>query len=138
MTSPTAAVSACWKAASSTLPASRWWLASMRASGRGRLPAWLVRMRSLLRLMSTPLELGGLALLGEGARSFLEILGEIETLRRGLEHDLAAQLVHVPATHAHGRAHAERRVLDHLVRQPARHVEIFALGRHAIDQVGLI
>src|ERR1700730_3185911 len=137
-TSPTAALSDFWNAASSTLPASRWWLASMSASGRGRLPAWLVRMRSLLACMSTSLELGGLALLGEGARGFLEILGKIETLRRGLEHDLAAKLIHVPAPHAHGGAHAERRILDHLVRQPARHLEILALGRHAIDQVGLI
>src|SRR6266851_1486377 len=137
-TSLTAAVSDFWNAASSTLPASRWWLASMSASGRGRLPAWLVRMRSLLAFMSSPLELGGLALLGEGARGFVEILGEIEPLRRGLEHDLAAQLIHVAATHAYGGAHAERRILYHLLRQPASHLEIFALGRHAIDQVGLM
>src|SRR5260370_34858584 len=94
-------------------------------------------MRPLLAGMPTPLERGGLALLGEGARGFVEILGEIKTLRRGLEHDLAAQLIHVAATHAHGGAHAERRIPDHLVRQPASHLEIFALGRHAIDQIGL-
>src|SRR5258707_6847264 len=102
-TSPTATASDFWKAASSTLPASRWWLASIRASGRGRLPAWLVRMRSLLRLMSAPLELGRLAFLGEGLGGFVEILGEVKPLRRGLEHDLAAQLIHVPQPHAHGR-----------------------------------
>jgi len=35
-------------------------------------------------------------------------------------------------------AHAERRIPDHLVREIACHIEIVALGRHAIDQVGLV
>jgi len=50
-TSATDWVSFFWKAASSTLPASRWLLASIRSSGLGRLPAWLVRMASVLRRM---------------------------------------------------------------------------------------
>src|SRR5262249_14230776 len=94
-TSATDWVSVFWNAASLTLPVSRWALASMRSSGRGRLPAWLVRMRSLLLSMgvlpSASLELGRLALLGEGPRGLAEILGKIKLLRRAHEHHLAAE-----------------------------------------------
>src|SRR4029450_4781311 len=86
-----------WKVASSALPASCSALAAMRSSGLGRLPAWLGRSRSLLFFMSTSLEFARLALLGEGACSFLEILAEIKPLGRAHEHDLAAQPVHVVA-----------------------------------------
>src|SRR5579883_1591694 len=85
----------------------------------------------------TAFELVGLALLGEGAGGFLEILGEVEPFGRRHVHQLAAEAVHVPAPQTHRRAHAERRVLDHLVRELARLLEILALGRHAVDQVGL-
>src|SRR5262245_3899780 len=48
-TPATAARSSCWKRASSAdSPDSRARFASIRSSGRGRLPAWEVRMRSRL------------------------------------------------------------------------------------------
>src|SRR5579863_6009053 len=48
--SATAALSSCWNAASSVLsPSARARFAAISASGRGRLPTWLVRMRSALR-----------------------------------------------------------------------------------------
>src|SRR5215831_10686267 len=52
-TSITAARSCAWKACSSLAsPAARARFASIRCSGRGRLPAWLVRMCVLLLLMA--------------------------------------------------------------------------------------
>ena len=41
-----------WNAASSTgLPPARQRIISMRSAGRGRVPVWVVRMRSVLRFM---------------------------------------------------------------------------------------
>src|SRR5712691_12515030 len=86
--------------------------------------------------LSASFERAGFALLGEGARGFLEILGEVELQRRRLHHDLAPELIEVPAARAHGGAHAERRVLTHGARQLARGVHVGASGGHPVDQAG--
>src|SRR5512146_2942891 len=59
-TSATASRTRAWKAASSPeLPCSRARIISMRSAGRGRLPVWVVRIRSVLLYISLLFLIGG-------------------------------------------------------------------------------
>ena len=59
---------------------------------------------------SAALEGAGLALFGEGAGGFLEVLRQVQLQWRGLHRHFALELVHIPATGADRRANRERRV----------------------------
>src|ERR1700680_2537682 len=57
---------------------------------------------------SAALEGAGLALFGEGAGGFLEVLRQVKLQRRGLHRHFALELVHVPAAGADPRANRGR------------------------------
>src|SRR5665213_1402847 len=101
-----------------------------------RLPRRVHALLAMTHVSLPSLEPARRALFGEGARGFLEVLGQVKLERRGDELRLADQAVEIPAPRAHRRANTERRVLGDLERQFARDLKHFSRRGDAVEDTG--
>src|ERR1700730_19126449 len=85
---------------------------------------------------SAALEGAGLALFGEGAGGFLEVLRQVQLQWRRLHPHFALELVHIPATGADRRANRERRVLRDFGSKLESDFKMAAFRRDAGDYGG--